>query len=171
VDLGRLRKLVAFERLLARLLVAPDRWVLKGGLALDFRLGDRARATVDMDLGRHDDEAAASADFDAALQADLGDYFGFDMVRTVKLDEADVAGAVRYRVRASLAGRRFEDFVVDVGFSEPLAEPDEVIGPDLLAFADLPPIRVPTLPLPMHVAEKVHAYTKRYGPSQHRARA
>jgi hypothetical protein len=70
--LARLRKHVAFERLLARLLVvAPDRWVLKGGLALDFRLGARARATVDMDLGRHDDDTAASRDFAAARLADL----------------------------------------------------------------------------------------------------
>ncbi|HEV8632719.1 MAG TPA: nucleotidyl transferase AbiEii/AbiGii toxin family protein, partial [Chloroflexota bacterium] len=38
--LALLRKLVAFERLLARLLVvAPDRWVLKGAVALHFRLG------------------------------------------------------------------------------------------------------------------------------------
>ena len=82
-----------------------------------FRLGDRARTTIDMDLGRDDDETAANADFDAAQQTDLSDYFGFDIVRTGLLDDADVAGAVRYRVRSSLDGRRFEDFVVDVGFS------------------------------------------------------
>jgi hypothetical protein len=167
LDLARLRKLVAFERLLARLLTAAsDRWILKGGLALDFRLGDRARATVDMDLGRHDDEAGASEDFDVASRADLGDYFEFDIVRTALLDEADVAGAVRYRVRASLAGRRFEEFVVDVGFSAAIDAPDQIMGPDLLAFADLPTIQVPTFPLPAHVAEKVHAYTRRYGPDQ-----
>src|SRR5713226_3432677 len=35
--LMRLRKGVAFQRLLARLmLIAPDSWMLKGGLALDF---------------------------------------------------------------------------------------------------------------------------------------
>ena len=40
VSLMRLRKAVAFDRLLARLFaVAPDRWVLKGGLALAYRLG------------------------------------------------------------------------------------------------------------------------------------
>ena len=49
----RLRKLVVFERLLSRLLVvAPERWVLKGGVALDFRFGERARATVGLDLAR-----------------------------------------------------------------------------------------------------------------------
>ena len=44
-----LRKEIAFDRLLSRLpQVAADRWVLKGGLALDRRLRDRARTTKDM---------------------------------------------------------------------------------------------------------------------------
>jgi hypothetical protein len=168
LDLARLRKLVVFERMLARLLeVAPDHWILKGGLALDFRLGDRARATVDMDLGRHDDEANASIDLVAAQRRDLDDYFAFDIVRTPILDDADVAGTVRYRVRASLAGRRFEEFVVDVGFAMPPPwKPDEIRGPDLLTFADIAPLRIPTIPLPQHLAEKVQAYTRRYGPLQ-----
>src|SRR4051794_19062357 len=145
--LARLRKRVAFERLLARLLVvAPDRWHLKGGLALDFRLGDRARSTVDMDLGRYDDEAGATADFAAAQRADLSDGFGFEITRTARLDNTDTAGVVRYRVLATLAGRRFEEVVVDVGFSETIKQIDEVVGPDLLLFADLTPIHVPTLP-------------------------
>ncbi|MGB9606231.1 MAG: hypothetical protein ACPL88_10195 [Bryobacteraceae bacterium] len=39
MPLARLRKMVAFERFLARLVAAqPDAWVLKGGLALQFRL-------------------------------------------------------------------------------------------------------------------------------------
>jgi hypothetical protein len=50
VPLARLRKFVAFDRLLARLLdAAPDAWVLKGGLALQLRLGQRARTTKDME--------------------------------------------------------------------------------------------------------------------------
>src|ERR1700728_3764374 len=48
VGLARLRKRVVFERLLARLhAVAPDAWVLKGGFALELRLGARARTTKD----------------------------------------------------------------------------------------------------------------------------
>lgn len=47
LPLVRLRKDVVFERLLARLLIAaPDRWILKGGLALDYRLGDRQISLV-----------------------------------------------------------------------------------------------------------------------------
>jgi hypothetical protein len=42
-SISRQRKLMVFDRLLARLqTVAPDRWVVKGAVALDFRLGDRA---------------------------------------------------------------------------------------------------------------------------------
>ena len=51
LPLVRLRKMVAFDRLLARLIRSqPDHWVLKGGLALQLRLGDRARTTKDIDL-------------------------------------------------------------------------------------------------------------------------
>jgi hypothetical protein len=75
-----LRKNVAFDRLLARLLVvAPDRWVLKGALALDYRLGHRARTTKDIDLVRRDDVAVATMDFLAVQTCDLDDYFTFAM--------------------------------------------------------------------------------------------
>jgi hypothetical protein len=124
-----------------------------------------ARATVDMDLARQDNEEAASADFRAVELAEVGDHFTFRVQRTARLDDADVAGTVRYRVRAELAGRLFEEFQVDVGFADPpVAAPDEVAGPDLLGFAELAPVRAPLLPLPQHVAEKVHAYTGTYGP-------
>jgi hypothetical protein len=51
VDLDRLRKLVAFERFLARLFYQDQsRWVLKGGYALELWPGWQARATGDVDL-------------------------------------------------------------------------------------------------------------------------
>ena len=50
-DLQRLRRRVAFERLLARLFTQEDPpWILKGGYALELRLGDQARSTLDLDL-------------------------------------------------------------------------------------------------------------------------
>lgn len=49
--ISRLRKRVVFERLLARLQVAaPGTWVLKGGFALELRLGGAARTTRDIDI-------------------------------------------------------------------------------------------------------------------------
>ena len=51
VPLVRLRKMVVFDRFLARLLEdQPDAWVLKGGLALQLRLGNQARTTKDIDV-------------------------------------------------------------------------------------------------------------------------
>ncbi len=163
-SLVRLRKTVVFDRFLARLVVAaPGRWVLKGSLALDFRLGDRGRTTKDIDLVRRDDEESATADLIAAQHVDLGDFLALSARKAPTPDDAD-GGGLRYRIRAELAARLFEEVLVDVGFSDPLGwQPDRLSGPDLLAFAGLAPVQVPALALEQQVAEKVHAYTRTYG--------
>jgi len=167
MSLVRLRKSVVFSRLLARLLaVAPHRWVLKGGLAMDYRFGSRVRTTKDMDLASIGDEEVATEDLIAAQAVELGDYFNFEIDRTRQLDEMDGARAVRYHVRCLLAGRLFEEGAIDVGFDLPEGwDPELIEGPDLLGFADIDPVQAPTLPLELQVAEKVHAYTRGYGDS------
>jgi hypothetical protein len=164
IELQRLRREVVFQRLLARLMaVAPGRWILKGGLALEFRLGRIARSTRDMDLARLDSVQAATADFLVAQDVDLDDYFTFSIEKTDALDELTTGTAARYRIIARLAGRVFERVVVDVGFGSAAIEtPDEVVAPNLLSFAGIGPVKIPTLPMEFHVAEKVHAYTRRY---------
>jgi len=165
-SLVRLRKAVVFDRLLARLLrVAPGRWVLKGALALDFRMGERTRTTKDMDLVRKDDEESATADLIACQSIDLDDFFAFVVEKASRITEEQDGGAVRYRVRCEIAGRLFENVIVDIGFSDSLAEPqpDLVSGSNLLTFAGIDSITIPILPLEQHVAEKIHAYTRRYG--------
>lgn len=78
----RLRKLVTFDRFLARLIaVAPDHWLLKGGVALDFRLQDRARTTFDLDMAYLRGSEQLNANVIAAARADLGDYFTFTAER------------------------------------------------------------------------------------------
>jgi hypothetical protein len=56
VDLQRLRRQVAFDRLLARLFQAAEPhappWVLKGGYAMELRI-KAARTTKDIDLTMH----------------------------------------------------------------------------------------------------------------------
>ena len=134
ISLVRLRKAVVFDRLLVRLAItARDRWVLKGALALDFRLGERTRTTKDMDLVHCDDEAAATSDLIAAQALDLDDFFTFDIEKVGAPGEALEGVAVRYRARAELGGRRFEEVMVDIGFSDPLGwKPETVRAPDLL---------------------------------------
>lgn len=165
IALIRLRKRVAFERFLARLARSESSgWVLKGAFALELRLGLRARTTKDIDLGRADDEEAATEHLDAATGVDLGDFFYFEVRRTPALDAATGFHAVRYTVRADLDGRRFEQFPVDVAFSEasPIqAEP--LFGANSLEFADVAELQLPVISLEQHVAEKLHAYTGSFG--------
>lgn len=164
-NLARLRKRVAFELFLRRLAqVAPDRWVLKGALALDFRLGGASRSTKDIDLGRDDDEEAAIEDLAAAQQLRLDDFFTFAVTRTDAFDEVDEFQAIRFHVRAELAERVFEQFIVDIGFAKSATqEPDIVRTSDFLSFAGIEPLELPAIPLAQHLAEKVHAYTRSYG--------
>ncbi len=164
VPLVRLRKLVVFDRLIARLhTVAPTGWFLKGAVALNFRVGSGFRTTKDLDLCRNDNEEAATLDFLAAQSVDLGDYFTFIIERTGKLEVEIDNITIRYHATAQLGGRRFDDVTIDVGFGDPvIAMPEIVHGPDLLSFAEIPPVEVPTLSLEQHIAEKVHAYTRTY---------
>jgi predicted nucleotidyltransferase component of viral defense system len=163
---ARLRKLTAFDRLLARLLeAAPDRWIAKGGLALNLRFGDRARTTMDLDLARQDSREAALEDLRVSAERDLGDFFTFEVQHGDDHDRDDhQERGERYRVLAYLGGRIFEELRVDVGLGDPLpAVPDLVPGLNFLSFAGLTPIMVPTLPLEEQIAQKVHAYTLVYG--------
>jgi hypothetical protein len=172
-SLPRLRKAVVFDRYLARLLVvAPDRWLIKGGVALDLRYGAKARMTKDMDLGHQQAEEDATADLMAAAALGLGDFFRFTARRTTKLDNLQDGVAVRYQISSVLAGRRFEDVQVDVGLRSSIAVgSDRVPGTDLLTFADIERIEIPALPLAFHVAEKLHAYTQTFHDQRRNTRA
>ena len=50
-EMQRLRRLIAFDRLLARLFADPScRWIVKGGYSFEVRYGLSARTTKDIDL-------------------------------------------------------------------------------------------------------------------------
>jgi hypothetical protein len=52
---------------------------------------------------------------------------------------------------------------IDVGFGSHLpGAPEFLLTHDLLRFAEIEPITVPSLPIVYHVAEKVHAYVRTY---------
>ncbi|MGH3114253.1 MAG: nucleotidyl transferase AbiEii/AbiGii toxin family protein [Gaiellaceae bacterium] len=165
--LARNRKRVAFDRLLARLdEVARGRWLLKGGFALDLRLADRARATRDVDIDWQAAEEVLADTLAEAAALTSEDFFTFRIERTGMPPER-LGGSHRFRVAANLAGRLFETFLLDVGLgSSPVEDHDTLTTPDLLAFAEIEPVEVPAVPLERHVAEKVHAYTRRYRDDQ-----
>jgi hypothetical protein len=162
-DLARNRKRVAFDRLLARLLaVAPRRWLLKGGFALDLRLSLRARSTKDVDIEWQADEEELLEALIEAASYDASDFFVFAIERAGAPGDR-LGGSHRFRASASLAGRPFETFLLDVGFRR-----DEEIGPEvlrtenLLGFAGIEPLEIDAIPLELQVAEKLHAYTRIY---------
>lgn len=169
--LVRERKRIAFDRLLSRLHdVAPDRWLLKGGFALDLRLADRARATRDVDI-----EWQATADelqetLIRAASAVGDDFFSF-VIERAGVPPERLGGALRFRVTANLAGRQFETFLLDVGMSPLPVDDHETLTSDLLAFAEVEPVAIPVIPLERHLAEKLHAYMRRYGDDQPSSRA
>lgn len=165
LGLARLRKRVAFEAFLRRLLIAASgRWVLKGALALDFRLGTPTRPTKDIDLGRDDNEDAAVRDILSAQELVLDDFFTFAARRTTELEDTDEFTAIRFHLTAQLGGRTFERFLLDIGFVDSITyQPDTVQSAGLLVFAGIAPLMLPTIPIEQHLAEKVHAYTGTYG--------
>lgn len=162
VDLDRLRKRVAFERFLARLFEHnPSRWVLKGGYALELRLGGKARATKDIDLDLPPPPVEDLLDeLQEAAEVDLGDYFVFLVSRPKAMRGAPL-GSFRYSVEVRLNGRPFTSFVLDVGQGDtPLGEVEWREGQADLGFAGISKVRMAIYPLADHFAEKLHAYTR-----------
>ena len=161
---------VAIERLLARLFHGEDRrWLLKGGYAMELRFRPRARATRDVDLamrsGAPADSGSASVDaahralLDAA-QADLGDHFIF----SVAVGRGNIAGApgggASFGVTATVAGRVFARFGLDVGFGDAeFGAPEPLEGEDFLGFAGCANARALAIPRAQQFAEKIHAYS------------
>jgi hypothetical protein len=136
---------------------------LKGGFALQTRLGGRARVSVDLDADHREGADSARADLQRAAVAEVGDHFGFAVIGAEDLRGGGVELAVRYRLECSVAGRLFEPLQVDVSLAAPDpwdAQPAR--RPGLLADLGLAPIEVSLVPLERQVAEKLHAYTRTY---------
>ena len=166
VALQRLRKEAAFNRLLARLQrVAPHSWALKGGLALIARLGSQVRATKDADANWRATQQTLEDALDTIEDLDIGDWFTFSIGDgRALLGEGD-AGALRYPVTSRLDSRTFEQLSFDVNISG--ADDDRptelvTVSRNPFAFVSEPPLRIPMITPAQQLAEKLHAYTRRY---------
>lgn len=180
VDLGRLRRQVAFDRLLARMFdpgqPIRDGWVLKGGYALEMRFV-RARSTKDLDLtvrrreGASESAASLRERLLIAASVELPEFFTFEIGEAMaELNQAPEGGA-RFPVDARLDGRTFVRFHVDLGVGDDVLEPlDNVQGEDWLGFAGISAVVVPALSMEQHWAEKFHAYTRQRDATNSRVR-
>jgi hypothetical protein len=171
VDFQRLRRQVAFDRLLARFFSSADTpWILKSGYAMELRI-KAARATKDIDLTMHHEffvpsnrpkerNQAVLQLLQKHAQADLSDYFAYNIGQAMMDLTAPIYGGARFPVEVRMDGRIFAKFHVDVALGDPLLEPLEAIqGRDWLSFAGIPKPTLQMISREQQFAEKLHAYT------------
>jgi len=169
VELNRLRRQVAFDRLLARLFQEqPAPWALKGGYALELRFRS-ARSTVDIDLTVHRvDTEIAGDDVNRAVREmlqqaagiGLGDWFVFAVGQPVMDLTAAPYGGARYPIEARMDDRVFARFHLDAGIGDVIMQPLEtLVCKDWLGFAGIESSKVWLIPREQQFAEKIHAYT------------
>jgi len=170
LEIQRLRRQVAFDRLLVRLFHDENpQWLLKGGYAMELRL-KFARTTRDIDLavrphplrkGGWDSNATAileSLRNGAAL--DLHDFFAYQIGDPIQDLDAAPYGGARYPVEARMDARTFAKFHLDVSSGDVLCEPYvQLQGRDWLAFAGIHATTFPAISPEEQFAEKLHAYT------------
>jgi len=170
VPLDRLRRRVMVERIVTRLQGAePGCWVLKGGMALEVRLGDAARLTKDIDLGLRD-ESFDGADLRERLIDVLsgdtdGDRFVF-AVAPAKRMAFDGGGHVTWRmsVAVELAARQFGAVKLDVSpRAHELEATDTVPLPNSLQFAGVRSVEIEIVDVHRHAAEKFKAMLEDFG--------
>ena len=162
-DVGRVRRLISFMALAGALRQAGrdeagrPAFVVKGGVALELRLRDRARATRDMDLILNRDGGDLLPELEELLAAP---YEGFTFRRKGE-EHRMVNGAVRVKVQVSFRGREWGTVEVDVARREGETEVELVPGlPLLQEFGITGPEEVECLSLRHHVAQKLHAVTR-----------
>jgi Nucleotidyl transferase AbiEii toxin, Type IV TA system len=174
IDLQRLRRQVAFDRLLARLFQAAQPsalpWVLKGGYAMELRI-KAARTTKDIDLtirsvsnsGDKEDNRKNLVVLEKLQEAAAfsnDDFFVYTIGEPIANLDAAPYGGARFPVEARLDGRVFVGFHLDVGIGDAVMEPLEVIeGRDWLGFAGIASPSLYMIPREQQFAEKLHAYT------------
>lgn len=163
--LQQLQRQMAYDRLLERLYLVDDGWIVKGATALLARdLG--MRATIDVDVYRARVAEVAEAELREAVRRDIGDWFRFE------IGPARVMGGcnagVRLPVTAFVGATPWAEFHVDLvgadlrmtGAPEPVPPLARIVMPDVEQHG------YRAYPLADHVADKVVATFQRYGPQQ-----
>lgn len=166
-DLQRLRRKVAFDRLLARIFShEKGNFFLKGGYAMELRIG-QARATKDIDLTcirrvKNESELLSELilqELQTLAQADMKDHFIYQIGKAqIDLENAPYGGA-RYPVSALIDGKLFVRFQLDVGADIVINRIENIQATNWLEFCGIPSPIIPTISIEQQFAEKLHTYT------------
>lgn len=159
---GRVRAWVAYMIMAGTLERDADAdaptFIVKGGVALELRLRDRARATKDIDIVLRDPKGDLADALERAVTGEA--YQGFSFRRKgqpLLLDN----GAVNIEIAVSYRGQPWTSVSVDIARAEPGESDVEWV--DAIALTDdfgvTGPTQLPCLPLRFHVAQKLHGLT------------
>ncbi|HET9678141.1 MAG TPA: nucleotidyl transferase AbiEii/AbiGii toxin family protein, partial [Solirubrobacterales bacterium] len=161
-DLPQLQRQIAYDRLLARLYVSDDGWILKGATALNAR-GIGVRGTLDIDLHRPVDTATAARELRSAAALEPGDWFEFELGTAQRV--SDAAAGLRIPVKALIGGTTWSAFHVDLVGAEVRMTgiPDETPPLARVSILDGAQRGYSVYPLVDHIADKVAATFDRYG--------
>jgi hypothetical protein len=158
---ARLRRLVGFAVLCESLSEAVARGVIpvffvKGGVAIELRLGLLARATRDLDIGLCAPPNELLPLFDSALDVGFGDF------RLRRRGEARALGngALVLEIAVEYLGRPWATVDVDLASATPDWETDSVLPIALGELGLESPRPVPCLAIPAQIAQKIHALTE-----------
>jgi hypothetical protein len=161
--LPQLQRQVAYDRLLERLYLVDDGWIVKGATALLARdLG--VRGSLDVDIYREAAREVAEAELRHGAAADLGDWFRYG------LGAGSVIGndGIRLPVNAVIGTTTWVSFHVDLVGSDlrMTGQPEEVPPLARGAIPDVSQRGYRAYPLADHVADKVAATYERHGETQ-----
>ena len=169
VEANRLRRQVAFDRLLARIFqIQQSAWLLKGGYAMELRT-QNSRATKDIDLALFEsdlhrlvEKEQSDAIHKLLIQAasvDLDDYFTFEIGRAKRELFSPPYGGARYSVNAIVSNKSFVRFNIDIGLGDPTTESENLQSRNWLDFAGINCPVFPAISADQQFSDKLYVYT------------
>jgi Nucleotidyl transferase AbiEii toxin, Type IV TA system len=140
-------------------------FVVKGGTAMQLRLGIQARATTDLDVvfrGRLEDWLNR---FDEATAGVEWNGFTLTRKKPPQVIEVPGVGYQPWRVPLQLRyeGNEFGTVSLEVAIDEQTASHHELVTPTILPLCDFEiegPAQIPCLDIPYQIAQKLHACTE-----------
>jgi hypothetical protein len=159
-SLPQLQRQVAYDRLIERLYLINDGWIVKGATALLARdIG--VRGSLDIDLYLDAAREVAEDELRQAAASDIGDWFHFEIGGGTPIAHS----ATRLPVRTFIGASIWVEFRVDLVGSDlrMTGQPDDVPP---LARGVIPEVEqrgYRAYPLVDHIADKVAAIYERHG--------
>ncbi len=156
---------MAYDRLLERLYLVDESWIVKGAAALLAR-GLGVRATIDIDVFRNIARETVERELRDAAGKDIGDWFRFEVGPPQPV--RDGASGTRLPVKAYVGTTVWAAFYVDlVGFGVTMTgDPEKVSALARVVMPDVEQHGYWAYPLVDHIADKVAATFDRYGETQ-----